>query len=98
MIFEKQNKNIAEQAPKLRYRFFIFCILICEVWGFCRNGSEDEEVLRAKFHYSQAMVDGVVFKLDDDAYVKVSFLSITPLQPTYSSSFLFFYLFSELAA
>ena len=38
----------------------------------CRGGSEEEEVLQAKAHYRQALVDGVVFNLNDDAYVKVS--------------------------
>ncbi|PON67069.1 C-5 cytosine methyltransferase [Trema orientale] len=32
--------------------------------------SEKEEVLQAKCHYSQALVDGVLFSLYDDAYVK----------------------------
>ncbi|KAI4304846.1 hypothetical protein MLD38_040309 [Melastoma candidum] len=37
------------------------------------NGSKDdvdEEVIQAKRHFSEAKVDGVIFKLHDDAYVK----------------------------
>ncbi|CAL9206531.1 unnamed protein product [Musa hybrid cultivar] len=40
------------------------------------NGSakraDDEQLLRAKCHYREAKVDGVSYKLDDDAYVKAA--------------------------
>ncbi|XP_064961278.1 DNA (cytosine-5)-methyltransferase CMT3 isoform X2 [Musa acuminata AAA Group] len=40
------------------------------------NGSakraDDEPLLRAKCHYREAKVDGVSYKLDDDAYVKIN--------------------------
>lgn len=41
--------------------------------GFWRESGEEEDVLQAKSHYTQAMVDGVLYKLGDDAYVKVLF-------------------------
>ncbi|KAG8646881.1 hypothetical protein MANES_09G037800v8 [Manihot esculenta] len=34
------------------------------------ESGEEEDVLQAKSHYTQAMVDGVLYKLGDDAYVK----------------------------
>jgi len=40
---------------------------------FCSELSEDES-LKAKFHYREAKVDGILYKLEDNAYVKVSVL------------------------
>ena len=34
------------------------------------GSSEEDEVLQAKCHYRQAKVDGVRYKLNDNAYVK----------------------------
>lgn len=33
---------------------------------------DDEEVTQAKHHFNEALVDGVIYKLHDDAHVKVS--------------------------
>ncbi|CAL5188227.1 unnamed protein product [Lathyrus oleraceus] len=35
-----------------------------------KDGSEDNDCLKAKFHYREANVDGVIYKLNDTAYVK----------------------------
>ncbi|KAK7281368.1 hypothetical protein RIF29_09302 [Crotalaria pallida] len=40
------------------------------VVGYCRETSE-RDVLKAKSHYHQAKVDGVIYTLNDDAYVKI---------------------------
>jgi len=40
---------------------------------FCSESSVDES-LKAKFHYREAKVDGILYKLEDNAYVKVSIL------------------------
>lgn len=37
----------------------------------CRATNDNNEVMLAKCHYRQAEIDGTVFNLDDDAYVKV---------------------------
>ncbi|EHA8592408.1 putative DNA (cytosine-5)-methyltransferase CMT3 [Cocos nucifera] len=37
--------------------------------------SDEEEVLKARRHYWQAMVDNVIYNLNDDAYIKVSFVA-----------------------
>lgn len=40
--------------------------------GGCKdlNDEEDEEIIEARSHFAQAIVDGQVFKLEDDAYVQ----------------------------
>nr|POE63871.1 pentatricopeptide repeat-containing protein [Quercus suber] len=44
-----------------------------EVAGSKEEGSksEDKEVLQARCHYTQAMIDGSIYNLNDDAYVQV---------------------------
>jgi len=41
------------------------------MFAFC-SGSSDDDKVKAKFHYREVNVDGVIYKLDDTAYVKVS--------------------------
>ncbi|KAM6570863.1 putative DNA (cytosine-5)-methyltransferase CMT1 [Cannabis sativa] len=41
-----------------------------ELSGEKKESGTEEEVTQAKFHYTQALVDGVVYDLNDDAYVK----------------------------
>jgi len=41
-------------------------------WHWCRGSkSEEKEVLQARCHYTQAMIDGSIYNLNDDAYVQV---------------------------
>lgn len=51
---------------------FVF-VFVCESIRL-RRGMRESEILKAKCHYRQANVDGVIYKLYDDAYVKVSHL------------------------
>ncbi|KAF8393923.1 hypothetical protein HHK36_020125 [Tetracentron sinense] len=44
--------------------------------GRSRNSGEEVEVLQARCHYSQAEVDGCIFNLNDDAYVKADDLPV----------------------
>lgn len=42
----------------------------------CRADFEEDEYVQAKRHYSQAMVDEVLYNLNDNVHVKVSFIVI----------------------
>lgn len=55
------------------YFYFLFSSLYMSlplIYNCC-SVSIQEEVLQARCHYSQAVIDGCIFKLYDDAYVKV---------------------------
>lgn len=49
-------------------------LLVFLSWFLHCCSDEEEEILQARCHYSQAQVDDVVYNLNDDAYIKVSFL------------------------
>lgn len=54
---------------------FLVCLIILTLqptyisqWLWC---SGEDEVIDARRHFAQALVDGHIFKLEDDVYVKV---------------------------
>jgi len=58
------------------------------------HNSDEDEVLQAKCHYTEAEVDGgVIYKLYDDAHVQVSLIdwSIYVWDLIYHSHFLYLY-------
>jgi len=72
------QERVSFQFSILFFNFFCCCVtarfkIHCYVIVFCSESSEDES-LKAKFHYREAKVDGILYKLDDTAYVKVSIL------------------------
>lgn len=42
------------------------------VFGRERDDGDDQEDWQAKYHYTQAEVDGIIYNLYDNAYIKVS--------------------------
>jgi len=76
-----QGKKKNSTGNNSRELVFYFILLFSILFSFnfylynciwlCRAPNENNEVMLAKCHYRQAKIDGAVFNLYDDAYVKV---------------------------
>ncbi|KAF8393930.1 hypothetical protein HHK36_020132 [Tetracentron sinense] len=67
-----EDDKVDEQGKKPR-SLGLFLEEKNDLSGRSRNSDDEVEVLQARCHYSQAEVDGCIFNLNGDAYVKGSF-------------------------